>query len=230
MHSELELEATLSEPSPEDINDLCRLGGDILILGAGGKMGPTLAMRAARALQVGGSRRRVIAVSRFSDASVVTRLQSFGIDIVQADMLNPGVYAELPDAENVIYMVARKFGTAGEESVTWATNAFVPGLVGDRYKLSRIVTWSTGNVYPLYPAEQLQHDYPGLSYETADGSFHLLLPEGSRGRDSLQQIFREFMGFVRDRTTFPVFENDNLLAKYYVTTAAVAMANSKSPF
>jgi nucleoside-diphosphate-sugar epimerase len=153
MNSETQLEAILSEPSPDDINDLCHLDGDILVLGAGGKMGPTLAMRAARALQAGGSRRRVIAVSRFSDASVVNRLQSFGIDIVQADLLNPDAYADLPDAENVIHMVARKFGTVGEESVTWATNAFAPGLVGYRYKQSRIVTWSTGNVYPLYPID-----------------------------------------------------------------------------
>jgi nucleoside-diphosphate-sugar epimerase len=153
MNSETQLEAILSEPSPDDINDLCRLDGDILILGAGGKMGPTLAMRAARALQAGGSRRRVIVVSRFSDPFVANRLKSLGIDIVKADLLSPETYADLPDAENVIYMVARKFGTAGEESVTWATNAFVPGLAGYRYRHSRIVTWSTGNVYPLYPID-----------------------------------------------------------------------------
>jgi nucleoside-diphosphate-sugar epimerase len=153
MHSETQIETILSDPSPEDIHDLCRLDGDVLILGAGGKMGPTLAMRAARALQVGGSKRRVIAISRFSDASVINRLQAFGIEAVPADLLNPQAYAELPDAENVIYMVARKFGTVGEESATWATNAFVPGLVGYRYQQSRIVTWSTGNVYPLYPID-----------------------------------------------------------------------------
>ncbi len=158
MESEAQLEAALSEPSPEDIQDLHRLDGDILILGAGGKMGPTLAMRAARAAREGGGGKRVIAVSRFSDGALTERLRAAGVGIVQADLLKPETWAALPDAANVIYMVARKFGTAGEESLTWASNAFVPGLAGHRYRGSRIVAWSTGNVYPLSPIDSAGPD------------------------------------------------------------------------
>jgi nucleoside-diphosphate-sugar epimerase len=151
--TEEQLETLLSEPTAEDIETLSRIKGDILILGVGGKMGPSLAVRAKQALTASGSERKVIAVSRFSNGALVSSLAASGVDTVSADLLSPESYEALPAAEYVIHMVARKFGTSGEESMTWATNAFVPGLVGYRYRSSNIVTWSTGNVYPLFPID-----------------------------------------------------------------------------
>jgi nucleoside-diphosphate-sugar epimerase len=150
--SEEQLEDLLSQPTEQDIESLRHLDGDVVILGVGGKMGPSLAVRAKRALQACSSKRRVFAVSRFSDPNKAAYLDAHGVDTVSADLLSPEAYAELPDAHYVIYMVARKFGTSHEASITWATNAFVPGLAGYRYRQARIVTWSTGNVYPLSPA------------------------------------------------------------------------------
>jgi nucleoside-diphosphate-sugar epimerase len=131
-----ELEEELSRPSEADVQALAKLDGDLLILGAGGKMGPSLSRLVRRAVDQAGVSKRIIAVSRFADES--TR-----------DVLEPGALAKLPDANNVIFMAARKFGTTGAEYLTWAMNTFLPGLVAERYRDSRIVTFSTGNVYPL---------------------------------------------------------------------------------
>jgi len=144
--SQAELEELLSRPSPADVEALSNLEGDLLVLGAAGKMGPTLVMRALRA-----SKRRVIAVARFSDRGVADRLKSNGAEIIEADLLAPGALERLPDAPNVIFMAARKFGTSGAEYLTWAMNALLPGLVAERWRASRIVAFSTGNVYPLMP-------------------------------------------------------------------------------
>jgi nucleoside-diphosphate-sugar epimerase len=150
--TDAELEEILSRPTEDDIRDLHRLEGDILVLGVGGKMGPSLAFRAIRASREAGVNRKVIAVARFSNKALVEQLRSAGIETIAADLLDSRAVRELPDAENIVYMAARKFGTAGEESLTWATNAYLPGLVADRYRGSRIAAWSTGNVYPLSPA------------------------------------------------------------------------------
>jgi len=144
--SQAELEELLSRPSPADVEALSNLEGDLLVLGAAGKMGPTLVMRALRA-----SKRRVIAVARFSDRGVADRLRSNGAEVIEADLLAPGALERLPDAPNVIFMAARKFGTSGAEYLTWAMNALLPGLVAERWRASRIVAFSTGNVYPLMP-------------------------------------------------------------------------------
>jgi nucleoside-diphosphate-sugar epimerase len=149
--SEAELEDLLAEPNEQDIEALRKINGDILILGVGGKMGPTLAARAIRALRAAASKRDVIGVSRFSSSDLRASLNAAGVKTVSADLLRPEQVGALPNAENVIYMAARKFGTSGEESLTWATNAFLPGLVADRFRNSNIVSWSTGNVYPLTP-------------------------------------------------------------------------------
>ena len=150
--SEEELEELLSRPSVADVESLRQLTGDLLILGAGGKMGPTLAMRAARAFAAAGGSQRVIAVARFSDGGVRARLEAAGITTIAADLLAPGTLAALPDAANVVYMAARKFGTAGNEHLTWAMNAHLPGLVAQRYRDAKIVAFSSGNVYPLRSA------------------------------------------------------------------------------
>ena len=156
--SEHELEEILSRPSEEDIRDLSRLDGDILILGVGGKMGPSLARRAVRASQEAGVNRRVMAVSRFSNRALALELQAAGVEPIPADLFDRQSLEQLPAAENVIYMAARKFGTSGEESLTWATNAYLPGLVADRFRHSRIAAWSTGNVYPLSPIQSAGPD------------------------------------------------------------------------
>ncbi|HVW12167.1 MAG TPA: NAD-dependent epimerase/dehydratase family protein, partial [Bryobacteraceae bacterium] len=145
--TEAELEEFLSRPTQADMAHAARLTGSVLVLGAGGKMGPSLARLAKR------SGARVIAVARFTDRELPARLQAEGIETIVCDMLEPGALAKLPDAPNVIFMAARKFGTAGNEHLTWAMNTFLPGLVAERYRDSRIVAFSTGNVYPLVPVE-----------------------------------------------------------------------------
>jgi len=147
IRNEEELEERLSRPTEDDVAALAALDGDLLILGAGGKMGPSLAKLARRA-----STKRVIAVARFSDPSVAAELRASGIETVACDLLEPGALDQLPDAPNVIFMAARKFGTSGSEYLTWAMNAFLPGLVAERYRASRIVAFSSGNVYGLEPA------------------------------------------------------------------------------
>jgi nucleoside-diphosphate-sugar epimerase len=146
-----ELEDRLSEPTDADITALSALKGDILILGAAGKMGPSLAKLARRSIIAAGVKKRVIAVARFSDGEVRCDLEKSGIETIICDLLKPGALAELPDIGNVIFMAARKFGTSGSEHLTWAMNTFLPGLVAERYRSSRIVTFSTGNVYGLQP-------------------------------------------------------------------------------
>jgi len=152
--SESELEDRLSQPPPAVVETFRRLPGDVLVLGAGGKMGPSLARMAARAAQAAGSGACIIAVSRFSDAGLRQRLEEWGIETVACDLLEPGALARLPRCPNVVYMPARKFGSSGAEWETWATNAFLPGAVGQAFPSSRMVAFSTGNVYPLWPVAQ----------------------------------------------------------------------------
>src|SRR5215813_9245665 len=127
------LELLLSEPDESTVRALASLPGDILILGAGGKMGPTLARMAKRASDAVGTSRRVIAVSRFSSSQLPQKLQSWRIETISSDLLDPAALAKLPDAPSVIYMAGMKFGSTGNESLTWAMNSFLPGLVGDRF-------------------------------------------------------------------------------------------------
>ena len=143
------LEELLSRPSPGAVDDLAALDGDILVLGAAGKMGPTLARMARRALDAAGSDRRVMAVSRFSEPGVRESLEAAGVQTYTVDLLDDDVIDALPDAANVVYMVGRKFGTAGQEHLTWATNGYLAGRLGRRYRDSRMVAFSTGNVYGL---------------------------------------------------------------------------------
>src|SRR5690606_3333822 len=144
-----ELEAKLAEPSPCLVEDMRRVEGDLLLLGAGGKMGPSLAMLARNALDAAGKGARVIAVSRFSDEAVARRLEEAGVRVVKADLLDESQLASLPDAPNVVYMAAMKFGTTGQEHRTWAMNTYLPGRVADRFRDARVVAFSSGNVYPL---------------------------------------------------------------------------------
>jgi nucleoside-diphosphate-sugar epimerase len=151
IRTEQELDDLLSRPSAQDVAAMAALDGDLLILGAGGKMGPTLAIRARRAMEQAGVPHRVIAIARFTRGGIAEQLRAQGIEIITADLLDPGSLGSLPDAPNVIFMAAMKFGTTGAEHLTWAMNTFLPGLVAERYARSRIVAFSTGNVYPLVP-------------------------------------------------------------------------------
>jgi len=152
--SEQQLEDLLAEPSAADARAMAEMEGDLLILGVAGKMGPSLAKRARRACERAKLPKRIIGVARFSDPRVQQELQAVGIETVGADLLAPGAMATLPDAPNVLYMAARKFGSTGAEHLTWAMNTLLPALVADRYAGSRIVAFSTGNIYPLVPVAQ----------------------------------------------------------------------------
>lgn len=151
MWSEEKLDAILTAPSDKLIEDIRQIKGDIMILGAGGKMGPTLASLAKNACRAAGIEKRVIAVSRFSDPRAVKMLEDAGVEMVSADLLAPGTMEKLPDAENVIFMAGRKFGTDGQEPYTWAMNAWLPAHAALRYRNSNIVAFSTGNIYPFLP-------------------------------------------------------------------------------
>ena len=139
------------QPSQQLVEDIARLDGDILILGAGGKMGPALAKLAKQAIQLAGVDKKVIAVSRFSEAGLREDLISHGIEIISADLLEDDQLQSLPLVENVLYLAGTKFGTTGNEPFTWAMNAYLPGRVAEKYKNANIVAFSTGNVYPLSP-------------------------------------------------------------------------------
>jgi nucleoside-diphosphate-sugar epimerase len=146
--TESELEDALSEPTAQVVETLARLPGDVILLGAAGKMGPTLARMARRASDAAGVKRRVIAVSRFSGGGEEA-LAAHGVEAMKCDLLDDVQVERLPDAANVVYMPGRKFGSTGDEGTTWAVNCYLPGIVCKKFRASRIVAFSTGNVYPL---------------------------------------------------------------------------------
>jgi nucleoside-diphosphate-sugar epimerase len=153
MPDEAALEELLSRPTPALVETMARLDGDVLVLGAGGKMGPSLARLAHRASRDAGLPRRVVAVARFTDRAVRDALARDGIETWECDLFDRTAVARLPDAPNVIYLVGQKFGTTGDEARTWAVNAYLPGVAAERFAAARIVAFSTGNVYPLAPIE-----------------------------------------------------------------------------
>ncbi len=149
--SEDELDEVMTRPSPELVDEIRRVDGPLVVLGAGGKMGPSLAVRAKRAATEAGVDLDVIAVSRFSDESARRWLNERGVETRSADLLDGHALETLPDAPNVISLVGTKFGTSQNPSWTWAINALVPDRVVQRYQGARIVALSTGNVYPFVP-------------------------------------------------------------------------------
>ncbi len=146
--SDEELEEALSRPSAALSATLARLPGDLLVLGAGGKMGPSLARMARRADPA----RRVVAVSRWTSHDAELALQAAGVETVRADLRDPRALAALPNAPDIVFMAGQKFGTSGNPAITWAMNAGVPAFVAERYAGARVAVFSTGNVYPLSPA------------------------------------------------------------------------------
>jgi nucleoside-diphosphate-sugar epimerase len=177
------LEQALLKPSEALVADMYDLEGDIILLGVGGKMGPSMARLAKQAVEQAGIGKRIIGVSRFSDPATRAGLEADGIETFAADLLNEEHLAALPDAANVLYLAGNKFGTTGKEAFTWAMNAYLPGRVAERYRDSRIVAFSTGNVYPFTPVSS-----GGLSED------HPAAPVGEYGQSCLgrERIFQYF--------------------------------------
>ena len=147
--SEDQLEDLMTTPSQALIDDLARLDGDVMVLGVGGKMGPTLAGLARRAAPA----KRVIGVARFTEPGVEAKLNAFGVEPIRCDLLDRAALEALPRAPNVVFMAGRKFGTAGQEELTWAMNVLVPAMVAETFTDARIVAFSTGCVYPYVPVD-----------------------------------------------------------------------------
>src|ERR1043165_3620332 len=145
------IDPRFTEPRDETRDALRQCPGDVIVLGAGGKMGPSLTAMLARAVKELGDRRSVLAVSRWSDRKAARALGEMGVEIMECDLMNPEAVAGLPDAANVMFMAGQKFGTSDRPSVTWAMNTLVPANAARRYPGARIVAFSTGNVYPLSP-------------------------------------------------------------------------------
>ena len=141
---EAALEDFMTAPSAALIGDLSAIDGDVMILGVGGKMGPTLARLARRAAPS----KRIIGVARFSDPAIREALAAHEIETVACDLLDRAAVAALPRVPNVIYMAGRKFGTTGAEHLTWAMNTHAPAIVAETFTGARIVAFSTGCVYP----------------------------------------------------------------------------------
>jgi nucleoside-diphosphate-sugar epimerase len=151
MPSARAVDERFSEPRAETVDALRRCPGDVMVLGAGGKMGPSLTAMLMRAARNIGDGRQVIAVSRWSDAETRAALESVGATTLECDLLDRGSVDRLPEAPNVVFMAGQKFGTTDKPSRTWAMNTIVPIHAAERFSSSRIVAFSTGNVYPLTP-------------------------------------------------------------------------------
>lgn len=208
-----QLERVMTEPSEGLIEDIKKIEGDILILGVGGKMGPTLAKMAKRAIDAAGIEKRVIGVSRFSSGTLQEELEQAGIETIACDLLKEEELAKLPYEKNIIYMAGNKFGTTGNEHFTWAMNAYLPGRVAEHFKGSNIVAFSTGNVYPLVPIAQ------GGCDET-----HEVNPVGEYGQSSLgrERVFTHFAH--RDHTPLTIFRLNYAIDMRYGVLLEIARA------
>ncbi len=159
-----QLEELLSRPTDGVVDTMARLEGDIIVLGVGGKIGPSLARMARRASDRAGKQRKIFGVARFTNPQLPQWLASHGIEPIRCELLDSAQLAALPEAPNVLYLAAMKFGSTGQEALTWAMNCYLPGMVCQRYPHSRIVAYSTGNVYPLTPPASggsREDDLPG---------------------------------------------------------------------
>ena len=183
-----ELEERLSRPTPEVVQVFRERRGDLVVLGVAGKMGPTLAQMARRAMDEAGAQGSVIGVARFSQPQVRDRLERAGIQTIACDLLDPDAVQRLPDAPDVIFMAGMKFGTTGAEAMTWAMNTVVPTYVANRYRRSRIVVFSTGNVYPLVPVVS-----GGATEETPPAPIGEYA-QSALGRERVFQYFSERYG------------------------------------
>lgn len=151
--SEETLNEMLTTPSAALIADVAAIEGDIMVLGAGGKMGPDICVLAARAARAAGVDKTVYAVSRFSDKDAAARLTAEGVTVISADLMVDGALEALPDCRNIIFMAGKKFGTNGSEYLTWGMNSWLPCMTAKRFADARIVAFSSGNLYPKVPAD-----------------------------------------------------------------------------
>ncbi len=179
----VQLEECLSRPSPSAVTAMGRLSGDLILLGVGGKMGPSLARMARRASEEAGVSRRIIGVSRFSQPAARASLEAAGVETIAGDLLDDQFVRTLPQCENVVYMTGVKFGTEQNPGLTWAINTWTPGLVCRRFADSRILAFSSGNIYGYVRPES------GGSRET-----DLLQPVGEYAASVLgrERIFQHF--------------------------------------
>jgi len=185
-HDVEHLDDVMTTPSAALVAALRDVPGDLIVLGVGGKMGPTLARLAKRAAPA----KRVIGVARFSEPGLKATLERHGIECITADLLSRAALAALPDVANVVFMAGRKFGSSGSEWLTWAMNAHVPALVAERYATSRIVAFSTACVYPFVDV-----DGPG-----ADESAPLTPPSGEYANSCVARE-RMFQHWSHERGT-----------------------------
>jgi nucleoside-diphosphate-sugar epimerase len=151
--NEQQLEELLSRPTAEVVELFKILEGDIIFLGIAGKIGPSIARMAKRACVEAGVSKRVFGVSRFSNEQEKSQIERFGIETIRGDLLDSDFVKSLPKVKNVIFLAGMKFGAEDNLSLTWAMNTYVPALVAEHFKDSRIVAFSTGCVYPLVPIE-----------------------------------------------------------------------------
>lgn len=195
--NEFALDELLSRPDDATRDALRALTGDILVLGAGGKMGPTLARMARRALddigapRNGAARRRVIAVSRFSNERAALALEADGVETIRADLTSPDAVRALPRADNVVWMVGQKFGTTGDPVGTWAHNVAAAVYGADHCEGARTVCFSSGNVYA-------RSDVEGAGSRESDA----LAPDGDYAASCVGRE-RVFEAAAR-RLTFPL--------------------------
>jgi nucleoside-diphosphate-sugar epimerase len=191
IESEGEIEERLATPGAKDIQLMRSLPGDVIVLGAGGKMGPSLTKLAARASQAAGINRRIMAVSRFLSPHSQENLQRAGVETIACDLLDRDALATLPDAENVLFLAGRKFGSFGRPDITWAMNGIVPANAAYRYRHSRIVAFSTGNVYPFVNPQE-GTDFAG-SRESDEPQPHGEYAQSCLGRERLFEFYsREY--------------------------------------
>ena len=183
-----QLDDLLCSPTRGVIETMRKLPGDVIVLGVAGKMGPTLAAMVKRASDAAGVKRKVIGVARFSSGGSEDWLKSQGIQTIKADLLDQARLDRLPDAPNVIYMAGMKFGSTGNEALTWAMNAYLPGMVCNKYRKSRIVAFSTGNIYGLTPVAR------GGSIESDEPNPHGDYAQSCLGRERIFDHFSRALG------------------------------------
>ncbi|MDH3652579.1 MAG: hypothetical protein OEQ53_23000, partial [Saprospiraceae bacterium] len=208
-----ELNEHLTAPSPGLISDIAELNGDILILGIGGKMGPSLGVLARRALDAVKKDANVFGISRFSNKEVQEQLEHSGIKTIAGDLLDEDFLASLPKSENVIFMAGQKFGTQDGEPFTWAMNTYLPGRIAHYFRKSRIVVFSTGNIYPL-----VSIDSGGASEKMRPG------PLGEYAQSCLgrERIFQHFASI--HQTPLLIFRLNYALDLRYGVLSDVARA------
>ncbi len=162
-NTEVELEEAISRPTPEIVEMMKNLDGDFMFLGVAGKMGVSMSIMVKRACELADVNKKIIGVARFSSEEKREYLNKNGVETIKGDLLDQEFLNSLPDVDNIVYLAGMKFGTDGNESFTWAMNSYLPGLVAERFKKSRIIALSTGCVYPLVDVKSngsIEEDIP----------------------------------------------------------------------